>query len=157
MSKKDLRDIFSRNLQTELRHRQYTQEEFCNRMNARYEPKIKRSSVSYWTTGKQIPRLEVVQNIADFFGKDVGYMLSDHSSQQIPRDVNTGLTGISGEQQDISSRILGLTEKQQDMVIQLLGLTDEQQSTALRLLGLSDKQLRLVNTFLDGLLINNDQ
>lgn len=117
MTKKDLEDIFSQNLRNELAHAQYTQEEFCKRMNSRYEPKIKRSSVSYWTNGKQIPRLEVVQNIGEFFGHDAGYMLADHSAKHIPWDKSTKYTacdyfGIDPEAIERANRIVENTLKQ---------------------------------------------
>lgn len=76
---KSLNEIFAQNLAAELHTAGYTQEEFCQKINERYKLKIKRSSVSYWTTGKQIPEIKTIQNISNFFGHSIDYMLSDHS------------------------------------------------------------------------------
>lgn len=78
-AKKSLNDIFSQNLRDELDSMQYTSEEFCQQMNAKYEPKITKSSVTCWITGKQIPELETIRNISHFFGHSIDFMLSYHA------------------------------------------------------------------------------
>lgn len=83
-----VKERFAANLQAELNSHGLTQQDFCDDYNKRYEPQIQRTSVSRWLTCTQFPRSGVLENIADYFGRDVAWFF-ESSHTQIPVSKNS--------------------------------------------------------------------
>lgn len=99
MTEEEQKNIFASNLADLLNmyadssgKRGMTQQELANELNKRYSLKIRQATVSYWKSGDKIPRPIIIQQIGELFGKDAGWMLTQHYSRKIVDETNSQST-----------------------------------------------------------------
>lgn len=116
-----VRQTFAANLQSELQAHGLTQQEFCDSFNRQYEPPILRTSVSHWITGSQFPRSGVLENIADYFGRDVAWFFeSSHPQKSIPltlKDQPASEPPLDDKRREIIKRVNDIPDSKLDAIL----------------------------------------
>ena len=75
MPEKSINEIFIDNLKRLIEERRVTSQEFAKAIN------VSPSTVSMWITNKSLPRMELLDKIADYFNIDVVNLYFDNSKQ----------------------------------------------------------------------------
>lgn len=143
MDEQALKNIFAVNLKELLHQKGYTQEQFINELNTKYHTEFKRNSVSEWTRAKKIPRPIIVQNIGELFGKDAGWMLTNHQVSSKEDSKNTyHATVYPIQNNDQKTKIINIPE----------GIVKDDEIELFKyILDLSDSQKTALKMFIDAL------
>ena len=116
-----IRQTFASNLRAEFDARGLTQDDFCAAYNKRYEPQIQRTSVSRWLTCTQFPRSSVLENIADYFGRDVAWFFeSSHPQKSIPltlKDQPASEPPLDDKRREIIKRVNDIPDSKLDAIL----------------------------------------
>lgn len=103
MPNRDISTIFIENLKQLLEEKNLTFAEFAKEIN------VRPSTISMWMTNKSLPRMELVDKIADFFDIDVVDLYIDRSKYNehianirntmgLPKNVDTLAAHFDGEE-----------------------------------------------------------
>lgn len=66
--------------------------------------------INFYLTGKRYPRVNVMAKLCDFFGVDLRYMVTDHSSDE--SSTQTAQESTSGVMNDILAKVKGMTTEE---------------------------------------------
>ena len=78
-----IKKTFAKNLAQQLNEHDLSQADFRDELNQRYDTSVSKASVSQWLSGKDFPRAQVLQSIADFFDKPPAWFLESTHSKKI--------------------------------------------------------------------------
>lgn len=74
MPSHDINEIFTQNLKDLLSQKDMKYSELASILG------IGKSTISMWMSSKSLPRMEMLDKIADIFGVSAGYLTTDHST-----------------------------------------------------------------------------
>ena len=72
MPNQDINDIFTQNIKELLKDKDMTYSELATLTG------IGKSTISMWMSGKSLPRMELLDKLADIFGVTAGYLTTNH-------------------------------------------------------------------------------
>lgn len=96
----EMKTIFSRNLNSLIEQKAISRRRLASEIG------VSDALINFYITGKRYPRVNVMAKLCDFFGVDLRYMVTDHSSD------DTSSSAPSGVMDDILTKLNLMTNEE---------------------------------------------
>ena len=100
----EVRTIFAENLNSLIDRKAISRRRLASEIG------VSDALINFYLTGKRYPRVNVMAKLCDFFGVDLRYMVTDHSSDE--SSTQTAQEPTSGVMSDILARVKGMTTEE---------------------------------------------
>lgn len=162
MTNEQLKALFSRNLRVlmAIQDPPLNQQGLADLLTKKFpqESSVSQASVSSWIQEKKLPRPITVQHIGEIFGKDAGWMLSDHDNEEqyamyykllYVDDETIGDWENENSQDKHDTAQNGSPTSQHKKAKKFTKPTPEQGRLMQKILKLNPKQLALLDNYID--------